>query len=214
MSTAIYFDCDGTLLTFEGGYGELFGTACDQVGVDADHEALLATYSERFFAAFEAFTPEPYLAGTRAAFEAHDVDADPERFVDALLSAEVDGTVVDEGTHEALDRFDEGAQLGVLTNGVAAVQRRKLEQHDLFDRFDAFLPSYEVGAHKPSPEVFAAARERLPDDDHVYVGDSLEADVRPAREAGFLPVHVDRDGEAGVAGIDDLGTLGRAAELL
>lgn len=213
MSTAIYFDCDGTLLTFEGGYGEVFGTACDRVGVDADPEPLLATYSERFFEAFGAFHPEPYLAGTRAAFEQHGVDADPGRFVDALLAAEIDGTVVDDDVHDALDRFGD-ARLGVLTNGVTAVQRRKLEHHELFDRFDAFLPSYEVGAHKPSPEIFATARERLPAEEHVYVGDSLEDDIHPAREAGFLPIHLDRDGEAGVAGIDGLGTLGRAAELL
>lgn len=213
MSTAIYFDCDGTLLTFEAKYAELFATACDRVGIDADPEPLSASYSERFFEAFEAFHPEPYLEGTQAAFEQHDVDTDPERFVDALLEAEITGTVVDEGAHDALDRFDDGARLGVLTNGVAAVQRQKLERHDLFERFDAFLPSYEVGAHKPSPDIFEAARERLPADEHVYVGDSLEADIRPAREAGFLPIHVDRRSEAGVA-IDRLGTLGRAVELL
>lgn len=213
MTTAIYFDLDGTLLTFEAEYAELFAAACEEVGIDADPEPLSASYSERFFAAFDAFHPDPYLEGTRAAFEQHGVDADPERFVDALLEAEITGTVVDEGAHDALDRFDDDARLGVLTNGVHAVQRRKLERHDLFDRFDAFLPSYEIGAHKPSPEVFDAARERLPADEHVYVGDSLEADIRPAREAGFLPVHVDRTSESGVA-IDHLGTLGRAAELL
>lgn len=212
MSTAIYFDCDGTLLTFEGSYGELFATACDRAGVDVDPAPLSATYSERFFEAFEAFHPEPYLEGTRVAFEEHGVDADPGWFVDTLLDAEVSATVVDDGIHDALDQFDD-ARLGVLTNGVAAVQRRKLERHDLLGRFDAFLPSYEVGAHKPSPEIFAAARDRLPADGHVYVGDSLEDDIGPAREAGYLPVHLDRDGEAGVA-VDGLGTLGRAAELL
>lgn len=213
MTTAIYFDLDGTLLTFEEEYTELFAAASDRVGIDANPEPLSASYSERFFEAFEGFHPEPYLEGTKAAFEEHDIDVDPERFVDALLEAEITGTVVDEGAHDALDRFDDGARLGVLTNGVPAVQRRKLERHNLFERFGAFLPSYEVGAHKPSPEIFEAARERLPADEHVYVGDSLEADIRPAREAGFLPVHVDRTSEAGVA-IDHLGTLGRAAELL
>ncbi|MEF8801782.1 MAG: HAD family hydrolase [Halolamina sp.] len=213
MTTAIYFDCDGTLLTFEGEYADLFATACEEVGLDADPESLSATYSERFFEAFEAFHPEPYHEGTRVAFEQHDIDTAPERFVDALLEAEITDTVVDAGAHDALDRFDDDARLGVLTNGVPTVQRRKLERHDLFERFDGFLPSYEVGAHKPSPEIFEAARERLPADEHVYVGDSLEADIRPAREAGFLPVHVDRTSEAGVA-IDHLGTLGRAAELL
>lgn len=213
MSTAIYFDCDGTLLRFEDGYAELFATACDGAGVDADLEPLRATYNERFFEAFENFHPEPYLEGTRAAFEQHGIDVDPERFVEALLAAEVDGTVVGDGVHDAFEQFDDDVRLGILTNGVPEVQRRKLENHNLFDQFDAYLPSYEIEAHKPSPEIFAAARERLPAEEHVYVGDSLETDIRPAREAGFLPIYVDPEHEAGVAGIDGLGTLGRVAEL-
>lgn len=214
MTTAVYFDCDGTLLTFDGSYDDLFAEACDRVGIDADPETLSGAYTEEFFRAFKAFDPDPYLEGTRAAFDEHGVDADPEVFVDALLDAEVAGTVVDEGAHDVLDSLDEGTKVGVLTNGVAAVQRRKLKHHDLFERFDAFLPSYEVGSHKPSPDIFAAARERLPADEYVYVGDDIDADVRPARDAGFLAVHLDRAGEPAVAAIDGLGTLSRTVALL
>jgi FMN phosphatase YigB (HAD superfamily) len=214
MTTAVYVDCDGTLLTLEGSYADLFATACDRVGLDADHEPLSATYSERFFEAFRAFDPDPYLTGTREAFDHHGVDADPERFADALVEAEVEGTIVDEGTHDALDRLSEDASLGLLTNGLADLQRRKLEQHGLFERFDVYLPSYDVESHKPSAEIFEAARNRLDAEGYVYVGDSLESDVRPAREAGFLPVHLDRTAEAGAVTVDGLSTLGRTTELL
>lgn len=210
----MYIDCDGTLLTLEGSYADLFATACDRVGLDADPELLSSTYSERFFEAFEAFEPDPYLAGTRTAFDHHGVDADPERFADALVEAEVEATVVDEGTQEALEHLAADASLGLLTNGVANLQRRKLERHGLFDRFDAFLPSYEVGSHKPSSEIFEVARERLDAEEYVYVGDSLDSDVRPAREAGFLPVHLDRTSEHGAVTVDGLATLGRTVELL
>lgn len=214
MATAVYVDCDGTLLTFEGSYTDLFATACNRVGLDADPEPLSATYSERFFEAFQSFDPDPYLAGIRTAFDHHGVNTDPERFAEALAEAEIEATVVDDGTADALETLAEKASLGVLTNGVADLQRRKLEHHGLFECFDAYVPSYEVGSHKPSPEIFETARERLPADEYVYIGDSLDSDVRPAREAGFLPVHLDRTSEEATVTVDGLGTLGRTAELL
>lgn len=206
---AVYFDCDGTLLTLDCSYDALFEAACDAVGVDATAEAQ-AAYGEAFFAAFEEFEPDPYRAGMAAAVEAEGLDADPEALAAAYVDAEVAESTPADGARDALEAFDGAdAALGVLTNGVTSVQRRKLEAAGLFDRFDAYLPSYEVGAHKPDPEIFAAARERLDAAAYVYVGDSLEHDARPARDAGFLAVHVDAEGEPGVVGVDGLDTLSR-----
>lgn len=206
---AVYFDCDGTLLTLDCSYDALFGTACDAVGIDASAEAQ-ATYGEAFFDAFGDFDPNPYRAGMAAAVDAEGLDADPDNLAAAYIDAEVAASTPVEGAREALDGFDgDDAALGVLTNGVASVQRRKLEAAGLFDRFDAYLPSYEVGVHKPDPEIFAAAKERLDAEAYVYVGDSLEHDARPARDAGFLAVHVDSEGEPGVVGVDGLDTLSR-----
>ncbi|WP_049981901.1 HAD family hydrolase [Halolamina rubra] len=211
---AVYVDCDGTLLTLDCSYDALFERACEAAGVDATAEAQ-AAYGEAFFAAFESFDPEPYRAGMAAAVEAGGLDADPADLAAAYVDAEVGASTPAEGAGEALDALDgPDSALGVLTNGVSAVQRRKLESSGLFDRFDAYLPSYEVEAHKPDPAVFDAARERLDADEYVYVGDSMEHDARPARAAGFLPVHVDPGAEPGVVAVDGLGTLGRAVDRL
>ncbi|NHX37103.1 MULTISPECIES: HAD family hydrolase [Halolamina] len=210
---AVYVDCDGTLLTLDCAYDALFERACESVGVDATPDAQ-AAYSERFLEAFSEFRPNPYRAGMAAAVGTGGIDADPEALAAAYVDAEVEASVSAEGARDALDAL-EGADtaLGVLTNGVTAVQRRKLEAAGLFDRFDAYLPSYEVGAHKPDPAIFDAARDRLDAEEYVYVGDSLEHDARPAREAGFLAVHVDSGAEPGVVAVDGLDTLGRAASL-
>lgn len=206
---AVYFDCDGTLLTLDCTYDALFEAACDAASVDATAEAQ-AAYGEAFFDAFGDFEPDPYRAGMAAAVEAGGLDADPDDLAAAYVDAEVAESTPAGGAREALDAFDgPDTALGVLTNGVTSVQRRKLEAAGLFDRFDAYLPSYEVGAHKPDPNIFAAARERLDAAEYVYVGDSLEHDARPARDAGFLAVHVDSDGEPGVIGVDGLDTLAR-----
>lgn len=211
---AVYVDCDGTLLSLDCAYDELFRRACDAVGVDAT-PALQAAYSEAFFEAFESFHPDPYRSGMRAAVEVEEVDADPEALAAAYVDAEVAASTPADGARSAIESLD-GSEtaLGVLTNGVTDVQRRKLTAAELFDRFDAYLPSYEVDTHKPDPGIFDAARERLAAEEYVYVGDSMEHDARPAREAGFLPVHVDTGAEPGVVAVDGLDTLGRAVDRL
>ncbi|WP_435119384.1 HAD family hydrolase [Halolamina sp. C58] len=206
---AVYIDCDGTLLTLDCSYDDLFERACDAAGVDATAD-LQATYAEAFFEAFESFHPDPYRAGMAAAVEAGNLDADPADLATAYVDAEVAAATPADGAREALDAFDgPDTALGILTNGVTTVQRRKLESAGLFDRFDAYLPSYAIEAHKPDPAIFAAAKDRLPADEYVYVGDSLEHDALPAREAGFLAVHVDTAAESGVLRVDGLGTLAR-----
>ena len=204
---AVYVDCDGTLLTLDCSYDDLFERTCGAAGVDATADRQ-AAYSERFFEAFESFHPDPYRAGMAAAVETGDLDADPADLATAYVDAEVRAATPAEGAREALDAFDDAdTALGLLTNGVTEVQRRKLESAGLFDRFDAYLPSYEIEAHKPDPAIFEAAQERLDAEEYVYVGDSLEHDALPAREAGFLAVHVDTENESGVVGVDGLDTL-------
>jgi HAD superfamily hydrolase (TIGR01549 family) len=206
---AVYFDCDGTLLTLDCSYDDLFERACDAVGVDATPD-LQATYAEAFFEAFESFHPDPYRAGMAAAVESSDLDADPDALRDAYVDAEVAAATPADGARDAIEAFDgPDTALGLLTNGVTDVQRRKLASVGLFDRFDVYLPSYEIEAHKPDPAIFEAAQEQLDAEKYVYVGDSLEHDAVPARDAGFLAVHVDAENESGVVRVDGLGTLAR-----
>jgi len=84
-------------------------------------------------------------------------------------------------------------QFGVLTNGDGYMQRRKLEEHGLDDLADAVVISNEVGVRKPNPQIFETAKERLPAESYLYVGDTFEEDIAPAREAGFETVYIGDD---------------------
>jgi putative hydrolase of the HAD superfamily len=90
-----------------------------------------------------------------------------------------------------------GHRIGLLTDGVARHQFGKLERVGLRDRLDAAVVSYDVGAHKPSPAIFEAARDVLAADRRVMVGDSPERDVDGARAAGFDVVHLAAGGADG-----------------
>lgn len=189
--TAIYFDLDGTLLRFEHSFEELFAAACEAVGVALDDvEPVHDFYTERFFEHFGSLADEPFRAAVRETVTEFDLDADADVLTRARLDAEIEGLTVPPGTRDALASLSADHRLGVLTNGVGDLQRAKLAAYDLDQYFETVVASHDVGAVKPDPEIFERARERLPADRHVYVGDSADHDVRPAAELGFLTVHV------------------------
>ncbi|CCQ33452.1 Haloacid dehalogenase-like hydrolase family protein [Halorhabdus tiamatea SARL4B] len=191
MSTAIYFDLDGTLLTLEVPYDDIVEGVLSEYVADpaAATERFLATFGERF----DALDPEPYRAGMAAVCEHEDIeaDADPDVLVDALREAECERTQVSDDARASLDALGAENELGVLTDGVAAFQRAKLEHHDLLDYFETVIASYDVGAHKPDAAMFERAREAIDAEEYVMVGDS-DKDIDGARAAGFVPVRVER----------------------
>lgn len=183
MSTAIFFDLDGTLLTYDRSFASIFETACERVGLEFDpgvHEYFV----ERFFAHFEDFRPNPFVTAAREAVYEFDLDADGEALGEARIDAEIEATRVPDGVRETLSTLSERYSLGVLTNGVTPVQHRKLATHDLEEFFEVVVISEDVGAMKPDPTIFERAREELPAVEYVYVGDSVEHDL-PAGECGF-----------------------------
>jgi putative hydrolase of the HAD superfamily len=190
---AVWFDLDGTLLhlnhPYEAVLREAFGRHLDGAAVDRAVEAY------DFLDRFRGLEADPYRAAMDAVIEATGADLDPWDLVGSLREVEYDATRVPEGTRETLAGV--GAPLGVLTNGLPAWQRGKLEHHELVEPFDAVVASYEAGGHKPDPAPFGLARERLIADRHVMVGDDREADVEGARDAGFEAVHAP-DGVAAV----------------
>jgi putative hydrolase of the HAD superfamily len=193
MTTAIFFDLDGTLVTYEES-SEAILTTTFESAVGRAEPAWLDHYDERFFEHFEAFATDPYeraMADVVAEFE---LDADPASLVDALAETERRETTVSEQAIESLRQLGVDNRLGVLTDGVRDWQLAKLDQHGVRGYFHAVVTSYEVGAHKPDEAMFAAVREAIEADEYVMVGDDYERDVEGARAAGFVPIHFEREG--------------------
>ena len=80
-----------------------------------------------------------------------------------------------------------GLAVGILTNGPAAWQRRKLELTGIGDAVDAIAISAELGVAKPDPAAFHRACELLgvAPADTAMVGDSEPFDIAGARAAGL-----------------------------
>ncbi|WP_254536121.1 HAD family hydrolase [Halomarina litorea] len=187
--TAVCFDLDGTLLRLPDYESVLTGAFEDRLG--RSEARWVDRYGERFFSHFEALAPDPYRRAMADVCAAFDLDADPSALAEALVARECREATVPSGVRETLDALADGARLGVVTNGVTAVQRAKLAHTGLLDPFGTVVTSYDAGAHKPDPAPFDAAREALPADRYVMVGDDAAADVEGARAAGFEAVHVE-----------------------
>ncbi|MXR40184.1 HAD-IA family hydrolase [Halobaculum sp. WSA2] len=191
MTIAIWFDLDGTLVSFPD-YGRVLATACEAVGI-GDADAFAAAYNDAFFEYFGDLTPEPYRRAAADALATVDADAAPESFVTAVRDAEYDAVETPPAVRETLSTLAaaDDVAVGVCTNGVPEWQRRKLRDSGLVTHVDATVVSYEAGAHKPAPEPFERAEALIEADRRVMIGDGEESDVAGARERGWEAVHVD-----------------------
>lgn len=77
-------------------------------------------------------------------------------------------------------------RIGIVSNADASLRERLRDGLGIFDLFDAFVCSAEVGMAKPEPEVFRLAAERLglPPDACVFVDDH-EPNVKAAEQVGM-----------------------------
>lgn len=88
-----------------------------------------------------------------------------------------------------------GMRLGVISNWENWLHDL-LAAHEICEVFDCVIVSGTVGIEKPDPAIFHLAFDELAvlPQRCIYVGDSVEYDVDPARAVGFEPVLIDRNG--------------------
>ena len=97
------------------------------------------------------------------------------------------------GAMEAVRDFREaGVRLGMVTNGHAETQRRKIDRFGLAGYFDAIVIEGEFGVGKPDPQVFMHALSLLDarPSEAWMVGDNLETDVGAAQSLGIYGIWV------------------------
>lgn len=101
-----------------------------------------------------------------------------------------------------------GYRVAIIANQPA---ERTQELRFLGVRAEVMGMSAEMGVHKPAPEFFSAALQRMSDPapaDVAYVGDRLDNDIHPAAAAGMRPVWIRRGPWAQITdGLPPAGTL-------
>lgn len=85
-----------------------------------------------------------------------------------------------------------GLKTGLITNGRADIQAKKLELLKLTNAFDCPLLCGEFGVQKPDRAPFDEVARRLgiPAERLLFVGDNPVCDVDASRNAGYTPIEV------------------------
>jgi len=80
-----------------------------------------------------------------------------------------------------------GLRLGVVTNGIDRVQRRRLAASALAGSFSIVVTSERAGFTKPDPRIMEVAlkRLRLRPEETMYVGDDVQVDGLAANRASM-----------------------------
>jgi HAD superfamily hydrolase (TIGR01549 family) len=89
-----------------------------------------------------------------------------------------------------------GYPLALVADGPVATFTNVLTHYDLYDCFDAFAISEEVGVEKPAPRMFIHALDQLGISRVDYrrvimVGNNLARDVKGANDLGLISVWLD-----------------------
>src|SRR5579875_1920762 len=98
------------------------------------------------------------------------------------------------GAIEALQKLHaHGVRLALITNGGAAMQRRKIEYHKLAQFFETIIIEGEFGVGKPDPAVYLHALKTLDlaPADVWMVGDNLKWEVAAPQQLGITGVWLD-----------------------
>ena len=211
LPKAILFDMDDTILDDSGATEACWRAACllgqtRQAGITAEElYTAIRRYADWYWG--DSLRHRVGRLDMRAARRDIVTEALRELGVDApelaVVIADAYGTAREEavtplpGAIETLRRLGaRGVRLALLTNGNAAMQRRKIEAHGLAAYFACVLIEGEFGAGKPEERVYHHALERLEvaTGDAWMVGDNLEWEVAAPQRLGIYSVWVDARG--------------------
>ena len=95
-----------------------------------------------------------------------------------------------DGAIELLDYLKPNYKLHIITNGFASVQTKKMNNSNIVHYFDTITNSEMAGVKKPHPTIFdfALSLANASKKESLMIGDSYEADIVGAQEAGIEAV--------------------------
>ncbi|MEX2366415.1 MAG: YjjG family noncanonical pyrimidine nucleotidase [Pseudohongiellaceae bacterium] len=189
----IIFDADDTLFDFAKAEQHAVGRLLESHNVanTDSHQQLYRGINKHLWQELErgAIAPgELKVARIKRFFDEMSISADPAAWADHYLDFLAGGSHLLEGARLVVEQLAQHAHLGILTNGLARVQRSRLEHSGLAPYIRVLTISEEVGASKPDAAIFEAMHQALqtPEKARVLmVGDRYETDIIGARRFGW-----------------------------
>jgi len=226
--TTILFDLDDTLFDFSTCWekGMRHTLATHPLTHDLDGAALLETLrrhgddlwvdviAKRYdFTQYRRLRLQRTMADFNRSISIEEIDG----FQQVYSAACMDAVAPDPAVQELIADLTQRYTLGIVTNGpvdMAFIKLGRLGLSDFFPKERVFL-SELIGYHKPDPRIYAAALNELgaAPGDVLFIGDTWEADVAGAMDAGLSAVWFNPRGKQPETSHAPLATIERLAQL-
>ena len=201
------FDLDDTLLDFGASEHRSFDHTLRALGLPTIPDGLFARYQAINTALWKSFEAgavskdQLKVERFRQTFAAQGLDLDPERASRLYLDALADNVVLIDGAVELCETLAGIGEVGVITNGIEHLQRRRIANSLLHAHVSFVATSESCGYAKPDTRFFDYAVKMARAFTHaetIIVGDRLDTDVLGANRFGidscwFNPGRLDND---------------------
>lgn len=187
----IAFDCWGTLFG-NSQHPHPFAVFASKLGQDINDRSFLELFEHELMTGeFSDFRTSISRLVRKLKIE---VSATLLLELETDLKDSVDTQVVFPETLRVLDELRRNYRLAMITNTFPQGFEMLCRNYGIKQDFDFVLTSFEERAVKPSPVMFHALLERsgLSPSEILYVGDSVESDIKPADKLGMSTVLIDR----------------------
>ena len=183
----ILFDADETLFDFKKAEKEAFKNTMIEFGVSYDESYHFNIYKEINTAIWkeleEGLITQEKLKTERFRrfIEKIEMDFNENDFATTYMKYLGEGSFLFEGAKELIEDLSDKYILSIVTNGLTAVQERRVKKSVIAKYFKDIVISEEVGISKPNPDIFEHAINNLgkfSKDEVLMIGDSLNSDIR------------------------------------
>jgi 2-haloacid dehalogenase len=181
----LLFDADDTLFDYPKAEAKALQWTFEQVGLPFQAYILPVyhKYNSQVWRELEQGQVTPLELRTkrfRLLFDDLGYNTDPQVFSSLYLKNLARGTDLIDGAAEILQQFSGKVHIGLVTNGLADVQRPRLESSSIRPYIEAIFISEELGTAKPSEAYFDLVFRSIgnpPKEDVLMIGDSLTSDM-------------------------------------
>ncbi|WP_229212099.1 YjjG family noncanonical pyrimidine nucleotidase [Duganella sp. BJB475] len=188
------FDLDDTLLDFKASEKLSFVRTMQELGLRDSVDGIFQQYQAinvELWRRFEtgAVTKDFLkVERFRKTFLANGIDLDPEVASVLYLESLPDTVVLIEGAKLLCETLSAMGEVGIITNGVEAIQNRRIASSGLAEYISFVATSEACGYAKPDVRFFEyAAKMAKPfaKEDAIIIGDRLDADILGANRYGI-----------------------------
>ena len=192
--TLFLFDLDDTLLDFRASEKRSFMHTMHTLGLRDGIDALFTRYQEinvDLWKRFELGTVSKDFLKVerfRKSFQENAVDLDPELASRVYLESLPDTVVLLDGAKQVCAALSATGEVGIITNGVEAIQNRRIAASGLGGYISFVATSEACGHAKPDVRFFEYATKMASafnKETTVIIGDRLDADILGANRYGI-----------------------------